>query len=568
MSYSGESGRKATAENIINRINNARNNVIPETIEVREGDENRSFNWDNKKDRQYVRELFAENGPIDEAILPGFGPEGHAGNARDDCGESHPFLCNECGHSVEFGRTCSQSVCGRCGVAWVRDTAINKSAKTRRVRKEKDWNTHDREHQKLHHGVLSAPLSWYADLAKNGYTLKEAQKKTKAVVKDVLDELRAPGVLVRHSYRGARDDGSIKSENDDRGAWKERLNSDREWYGDVREQLAWMPHYHIIAVADYLKGGDLTNDVEEATGWVFHRIANEETSVSLETDAAMARALTYCLSHADIDVRDGYNRSCVWEIGSFEGDPIKSTNRFSAQPADLSWADACVRKIAPEVLGLSSGSTDCGATIPPVDEPDELARRIIEELYPQDEPPEAISTDAVLHHVHEGNISVDVSTNSGGGGNVTVRDAFGTTVDNGWGGFDAGTWSTPSSSSASTTPIESPLANDAHTDCAGNCDGNHDTDADQQLHDHDHDRDDDQDNEETECDGKLIPLGEARAQGLLDDPEWCRDAAHVDEARETDLEWPDDLERWKAEQPDWRSSIGTEPPDTDQESTG
>lgn len=538
--YSGESGRKASATAIVERIDRTREKLGVSTT----GDQNRTLDWNDSSDRQIVRQKFRDNGDVDEAILPGFGSEGLARNARDDCGEVHPFICDNCGHAVEFGRTCSQSVCTRCGAAWVRDTAIKKAAKIRRVRREKHQHTHGAEHQKIHHAVISAPLSWYYDLARAGYTLKEAQQKTKPIVKDILDELRSPGILIRHSYRGESDDGSIRTEADDRGIWKERLNSGRDFYGDVRDQLAWMPHYHCIVVADYLKGGDLVQDVEEATGWVIHRIADEDTGVSLQDDGAMARALTYCLSHADIDVRDGHNRSAVWEIGSFQGDAIKSSSRFSARPSDLDWADNCVRRIAQRVLGLRSGSTECGASIPPVDNPDELAHQILEEMYPQDDPPLAADTDAVLHQVSEGNISVDVSTTSGGGGDIIVRDAFGHTVgDAGWGDFDSDTWSTPSTSTTG-EPVGVSAIVDAHDQdegdkCEGSCDGDHDASS-----------------SDTKCDGQLIPLGEVRNRGLLDDPNWCRAAAHVEEAREADLEWSDDLEPWRTSSPDNVNAIG------------
>lgn len=530
MTYSGESGRKASAQAIIERINQEREKL---GICSLEGDRSRSLSWDNRSDRELVRSKFDD--VSGEAILPGFGPEGLGGNAREDCGNPHPFVCDSCGNAVDFGRTCGQSVCTRCGVAWVRDLAIRKSAKVRRIRREKHKSTSDAEHQKEHHQVISVPLAWYYDLANAGFSLKEAQEKTKPIVKDILDEMRAQGVLIRHSFRGARDDGSLKTEEDDRGAWKERLNSDREWHGDVRDQLAWMPHYHCIVVSDFLKGAEFTDQIEEKTGWVIHRIANEDTGVSLQDDGAMARALTYSLSHADVDVRDGPNRSAVWEVGTFEGDIIKSNSRFSARPSDLEWADNVVRRLAQRTLGLKSGTTDCGASLPGVDDPDELARRILEELYPQDEAKRSrVDTDAVLHHVSEGNISVSVSSTSGGGGNVTVRDAWGQPVGaNGFGG------SVPDVRGSRTySGGDLPAVRELDEDAG---------DGDDCGCGEDHDRDDDAGDDDSECEGKLIPLEEARQRGLLEDDEWLRKAPFADEARAVDLEHPDDLEAWEAE---------------------
>lgn len=543
--YSGESGHRADADTIIDIIQRVlkRAGINADATDYRSRN---TLNWDNPEHRRMVREMFDDFAEY-EAILPGFGPEGHGGNARDDCGDPHPFVCDSCGHTVEFGRTCSQSVCTRCGVAWARDLAIKKSAKVRRVRKEKHHHTPDAEHQKIHHQILSPPLEWYADLSRAGYSFEKARELTKDVVKEILDEMRAQGAVVRHSYRGARDDGSIKSESDDRGAWKQRLNSGRTWFGDVRDQLAWKPHYHTVVVSDWLKvkGDDDDDDepalsdlVEEQTGWVLHRI-EDDNGISLANDGAMARALTYCLSHADIDVReDAHNRSAVWEVGSFAGDPIKSSSRFTASPSDLEWADNVVRRWAPQVLGLRSGTTNCGAQLPAVDDPDELARRIIAELYPDDD--DRLKTrnadpDAVLSHVAEGNITVDVSTTDGGGGDVTVRDAFGEPVGpNGWG----------SNLPDAPNRADGPSAVDAIVADDGRDDGD-----DCGCDDHDDQEDDDQ-----ECDGQLIPLGEARQRGLLDDDEWCRDAPHVDEAREADSEWPEELVPWRTSSPG--SAIG------------
>lgn len=531
--YSGESGRKADAQAVIDRITEAL-----ESRDVAGGlNDPRSLKWDDPDDRRKVREKFGDTS--EEAILPGFGPEGHGDNARDDCGNPHPFVCDSCGQSVEFGRTCGQSICTRCAVAWCRDLAINKSAKTRRFRKEKHHHTPDSEHQKIHHEIISPPLGWYYDLAHAGLSIEEAQDVTKEIAKEILDEMRAQGMLIRHSYRGADQDGSIKSERDDRGAWKERLNSGRAWFSDVRGELAWKPHYHAVVVADWMEGGDFTTRIERETGWVLHRIT-DDNGVSIPNDGAMARALTYSLSHADIQVReDSHNRSAVWEVGSFEGDPLKSSSRFSARPSDLSWADGRVREAAATVLGLQSGTTNCGAKLPAVDEPDELARRILEEIFPGDDSSD-VDPDTVLYHVDQGNIRVDVSTTDGAGGDVTVRDAWGEPI--GGDGFNLEIPARPESADVEATPVVSSLV-----------DGDQEGGADH-ADDHVDDCSCSSDERPDECDGKLIPLGEARDRGLLESDEWARDAPHVEEAREVDQEWPEDLERWKAEPPG--ASIG------------
>jgi hypothetical protein len=524
-----QSGRSARPEKVIEKIHRIENRAGYRAND----DRPRGLDWDDPQDRERVRQRFRENGDVDEAILPGFGPRGRAGDARDDCGDPHPFVCEECGNSVEFGRTCAQSVCSRCAVAWVRDAAIQKSAKARRVRKEKHQITSNL-HQKTHHQVISPRLDWFYTLARDGYTLEEAKEKTREVVKFILDEMRAQGILVGHSYRGENDDGSLKSEEDDMGSWKERLNSGREWHDDVREELAWNPHYHAIVVSDFLRGDGFTDEIEDKTGWVIHRITGDEGK-SLPNDGAMSRALTYSISHANLRVNpESYNQSEVWEVGSIGGDQIKSTPRFSPRPHDLDWADGVVRRHSATILGLQSGTSDCGAELPDVDDPDELARKVLDRMFPnRKRRDQDVSTDTVLYHINEGNIRVDVETSEGGGGEITVEESFGGDVSrSGW----------DSAADLPSAP-NTAIAGDGGLELVEPIDDLEDV-----QEESDEDVDDDRDGAD-ECSGTLIPLEEARQRGLLDDPEWRQDAPHADQALETDQEWPADLDRFPNEPP-------------------
>lgn len=548
--YSGESGKKADAGRIIERILDEM-----EKVGVRWDDgPPKQLSWDDPDDRALVRRAF-EDPEKHESILPGFGERGLANNARDDCGNPHPFLCDSCGSEVEFGRTCAQSVCARCGVAWARDISINKTAKLRRIRREKHKHTQACEKQKFHHEIISAPPEWYYALGRSGMSLEDAQKLTKKVVKFILDEMRAQGLVVRHSYRGTREDGSLKPDSDDKDLWKQRLNSGRKWYGDVRDQLGWMPHYHCVVVADWQKGDedDFTKRIEDATGWVIHRITGEN-NVSIPDDGSMAKVVTYAMSHADIMVRrDSHNRSAVWEVGSFQGDPIRSTGRFSAWDSDMEWADSRVREIAVDVLGLRSGTTDCGAKLPGVEDPDQLAKEILEDLYREhEEDAPEVSTDTVLEHVAADNIDVEVSSTEGGGVDVSASTSGAGTID-----LDGTAGSIPGSRAAtvadgggsSTTPIMKSGASSGdysldvgleEPDC--DCDDDHDVD--------DVDEGHDRDGSAEECDGTLIPLEEARQRGLLEDQDWRRQAEFVDEALEADRKHPDDIEPWRTSSPE------------------
>lgn len=522
---SPQSGRGADPENIIEMIHRT------EQRAGYRGGENRSkgLDWNSEHDRKMVLEKFRENGDLDKPLLPGFGQNGRGSTARDDCGDAYPFGCPDCGNTAEIGRTCAQSVCARCGAAWARDAAIQKTAKIRRVRKEKHQMAS--EHQKTHHEVISPRLDWFYILARDGYTLEEAMETTREVVKCILDEQAAQGIVAAHPFRGKKDDGSVKSEEDDRGAWKERLNSNRKFYGDVRDELAWMPHYHAIVVSDFLRGDGFADVLEDKTGWVVHRIADDD-GISLANDSAMARATTYTISHAEIRVNpDGNNRSSIWEVGSIDGNPIKSSPQFTPQQHDINWADSAVRSFSQKILGLRSTTTDCGAELPAVDDPDELAREVLDRMFPnRKRRDEDVSTDTVLYHISEGNIQVDVTTSDGDVEELSVRDAFGDPVP------DAG-WGSPGDLPAAPT---APVA----------VDGGSAVMAVQEENDDDCSCDQDHGNEEdSECDGTLRPFNELRERGLLEDEDWLNTVPHADQALETHREWPDDLEPWRTDHP-------------------
>lgn len=291
--YSSESGHRAKPGRVIDKIYSKLEKVGVQL----EGDRPEGLDWNNEEHRDMVLSRFEENadGELDESLLPGFGPDGWANNARDDCGEKHPFVCEECGNDAYYGRTCGQSVCARCAVAWTRDSGKKKTAKVRRIRIEKNQNTPGKELQKLHHQIISPPLGWWFDLARGGYTLEKARETTKEVVKWILSEMRAQGIVAMHPYRGKKEDGGLTEDVSemDIGEWKERLFNGRVFWNDVREELAWQPHYHCVVVSDWLKGDGFTDKIEAATGWVIHRITRETDdgrTVSLETDGDMAKA--------------------------------------------------------------------------------------------------------------------------------------------------------------------------------------------------------------------------------------------------------------------------------------
>ena len=513
--------------------------------------ENRDWDYNDPVHRSWVRERFAETGESatdQEAMPPGFGQDGLGELARETCGDPFCLGCLECANTADIGSTCAQSVCSRCWKAWVRNRGRRKAAHLRRLRIEKNQRTPDGELTKFHHLVISAPLQWYNRLARAGFEMEEALEKTMEIVKKILEVLQGQGVVVRHSYRTANREGEPKS-MDDMDEWKPILTGNDSFYGEdgAREDLVWQPHYHCVVASDWIEGGELTEKVEEATGWVIHRIADDD-GVSLDSDGAMARAVTYSISHGDIVAGDGdsHNRSIIREVGTFDEDSFAAN--FAAKPHDLDWAEEVVEKACGRLINLASTSTECGRSLPAVDDPNQLAINVLEELFPDDpETREKFSEDYVLESIANGDIGVEVSTLLGGGGNVTVTS--GSLL-----GADFSGLPTDRVEQLSRSATMTPSGSGSDPSEAGcekeECDCDHAGDDAESAGDLENTRadaadaveiSDDADDDDRRCDGTMVPLSQIRRMGLLEDEEWLEQAPYAEELLEADERYPDDL---------------------------
>jgi len=541
------SGAAADPDRIIDRITDG---LSDNGISGQRTEQYGGLDWNEEQTRELIRDTFGHS-KRSEPSLPGFGPDGHGENARDDCGDANPMICNSCARSVSIGRTCGQLVCARCGVAWIRDSSIQKTAKTIRIRKEK--NRQLTPNCNTHHQIISPPPEWWYDLASAGLCLEDAYELTDQIVADIIDEMRGCGVVVRHSYRGTDDAGDLRDpDQGDMGLWKELINQGRAWWSDVRDELAWQPHYHCILASDFLAGDGFSDVVQNHTGWVIHRIVDEEGK-SLASDSAVARAMTYALSHGDIVVNDSANnQSQAFYAGYVQGDEGSRSpwNDLAPSPVDLEFADAAVQDAAETVLGLYSGTTECGKELPAVADANELAYRILQELYGDDaERParDSPAEEAVLAHVVEGNLSVHASTDSSG----ILQDLA---VDEAWSDLSRpGAATIAPTMSTSSTSSRSPRGSLPIDYGEGDCELDCCRDESSHLFPHG----DGPPSEPEECDGTLIPLQEARRRGLLEDDEWLDAAPYGEEARSADAEWDDDLPNWRV-RPEASSSIGAD----------
>lgn len=272
--------------------------------------------------------------------LPGFG------ESYDDCGDDLAHFCTDCGHTTVFGRTCRQSTCPRCGAAWARERGKTVVGKLLALRAQLD--TQRADHQRFHHLTLSPNMEWALEAQ------DPLDRTVKAIkeIKEIFDAFGLQGVWFYHPWRGRNADREL----DDRGEWKRRLFQGRDWEGDVKEELKFHPHFHVLVVDHHVPGGDITKRVYQETGWVIHRIHRihrEDSAVSIPDDYALARAATYCLSHTGIDVvEDGHNQAACGYIGA---DLRQATILDRYEPE----VNALVRRASVDTLGLANTGFDC-----------------------------------------------------------------------------------------------------------------------------------------------------------------------------------------------------------------
>lgn len=289
--------------------------------------------------------------------LPGFG------DRLEDCGDDHPHFCPHCGGTTVIGRTCNRSQCPRCVASWVRLRASSICGKLDALRRFKYATEcgpapQQPENMFYHHLSISPPADWAVQA---GETALDAFERTLEAVKEVLDELGLEGVILYHPLSG--EDG------DDRGAWRGRLASERPWNdrqarrrddltGDpVSDELEFRPHFHVIGVAPFVDGDGVTDVVEDATGWVIHRITQSENSTkSITDDYSLARAVTYALSHTGLYQADETTQAAYRYFGS-------TTREVTAYEENQERIDTIVRAVAPRTLGIPYRELACHSDV-------------------------------------------------------------------------------------------------------------------------------------------------------------------------------------------------------------
>lgn len=225
------------------------------------------------------------------------------GDRYESCGDEHPHFCSQCGKPakdddgdlVMIGETCWRQQCPRCGAGWSMRRAVPIVSKIESLRKEITAQRSDSP--KFHH--LAVRMDDFR-------AARDADDTFFDVVKTAVDEVGVNvygGAIIHHSYSGNDDD-----EEDDLGKWKERVFSNRDWNGDVEDELKEWHHAHVLVLADSIDHLSCES-LYENTDIFIHRIQNEDddNNVSLYGVKDLAEATTYCLSHARLaDDADAY----------------------------------------------------------------------------------------------------------------------------------------------------------------------------------------------------------------------------------------------------------------------
>lgn len=426
-------------------------------------------------------------------LLPGFGsdPSTAPDLYRETCGDDLPYGCMECGWSTTLGRTCRISRCPRCAASWAMDRSINPLASLLNVRSHMDRERD--EHIRLHHLVVSPEPGEQYDVdddAPNQDVLEVAWSTVKRV-------LRSFGVKhgygFYHGYRGKDEHQAAPGEEevgDDRGAWKGRLfqgEGSESLESLIDRELKESPHFHIVAVAHEVPGGELSRALEAATGWVMHRITPNGSNVSLYDAKDAARAVTYCISHTSMYVDSAGNyRSAARPFGRVDDDKPREEVK--------DWAEDIIRRsdVAPVTLGINASSLEC-----PGPSADQL---------------EAIPGVDVDEGDDEGAGAVASVPR---GGSAPVRSS-GREAAPGELPPDRDAWDAPAGSTA-TDGVESDETGEESPD---RWEGDFDPD----------DR----------CGGRMRPIWTVARR--LESPKWVESAIYADDLRETVREWSDELE--------------------------
>lgn len=226
---------------------------------------------------------------------------------------------------------------------------------------------------------------------------KDALEREKQTVREIMDAIGVQGAVIYHAWAGENEDHAVADpdaevrSNDDRGEWKDRLGEDTQWRGDgpygsekwkeggVRADLQFRPHFHIVGVAPFVDFS-CTPEIYEATGAVLTRILSKgDKSIARRKDEdsddpAMARVVTYCLSHASVLSTDPFGDDNQRRLAAWMKGP--DVHRITALEKNKARMQAIVYEQVSDTLGIGPPDLTCDTKIGPeeVHYPGEISR--------------------------------------------------------------------------------------------------------------------------------------------------------------------------------------------------
>lgn len=290
---------------------------------------------------------------LPDSPLPG------SGEQYGTCGDDVPALaCDDCGSVGWVGSTCRRSRCPRCWRAWAFYTAIEAIAATDGTRRKRASEPGPNPYN--HHVVVSFPDG-------TRFNSDDALDRGFGATKRFMMEVGADaGMLLFHPYRikeEYRGDVMGHSSGDGDKQWKDILDMPPE---DREEYLVYSPHFHVFAVSDFIQGGAITEKIEDRTGVVIERIADDD-GVSLADMDALAAATAYSLSHAGLtaDGDDDAHRAAYRYFGETANIERRANVRADAKEA--------MRRVAPDVLGVDFSRRTCDEPVTDSDDSGEYS---------------------------------------------------------------------------------------------------------------------------------------------------------------------------------------------------
>lgn len=292
-----------------------------------------------------------KNSRLPALDLPGFGQ-------RDpNCGEYIPEAmryCVECGDVKQNQHNCLRYDCPDHAPYAIRRRAAGSSEGSGIAPKLgaliRTLGAYNSDSFNYHHLALMPDREFL-------FESDQPLERGKQICRAVMDKLGIQGIVVYHPWAGDHED----PDEDDMGLWRTRLFHDRDWRGDVRDELELRPHFHIIGVAPYL---DISNeqtgweDVHNETGWVLKRfLKGDGSNRSIEDELDMATKLTYALSHAGVYSTKDQRRLAAW----FKGPDVNKPAVYESVKIELANK---VHASAEDTLGIPAPSFKCEEDVP------------------------------------------------------------------------------------------------------------------------------------------------------------------------------------------------------------